>query len=46
MGLGGKEEVSVGSAGNFLTAIDYKTGKVAWRRPYPGSAAAVAAAGC
>lgn len=36
MGLGGKEEVRVGSAGNFLTAIDPTTGKVAWRRPYPG----------
>ena len=36
MGLGGQEQVNVGSAGNFLTAIDYKTGKVVWRRPYPG----------
>jgi alcohol dehydrogenase (cytochrome c) len=36
MGLGGKEEVSVGSSGSFLTAIDPKTGKVTWRRPYPG----------
>ena len=34
MGLGGKEEVHVGAAGAFLTAIDYKTGKVAWRHPY------------
>ncbi len=39
MGLGGKEEVGVGSGGNFLTAIDYRTGKVAWRRPYPGNGA-------
>jgi len=38
MGLGGKEEVSVGSTGNFLTAIDPTTGKVAWRRPYPSAA--------
>ncbi len=37
MGLGGQEQVNVGSAGNFLTAIDYKTGKIAWRRPYPGN---------
>ena len=37
MGLGGQEQVNVGSAGNFLTAIDYKTGKIAWRRPYPGT---------
>ncbi len=36
MGLGGKDEVMVGSAGNFLTAIDPTTGKIAWRRPYPG----------
>src|SRR5437660_2615891 len=37
MGLGGKEEVGVGSSGTFLTAIDYKTGKVAWRHPYYGN---------
>jgi alcohol dehydrogenase (cytochrome c) len=36
MGLGGVERASVGAAGSFLTAIDPKTGKVAWRRPYPG----------
>ena len=34
MGLGGKEEAEVGTASTFLTAIDYKTGKAAWRRPY------------
>jgi alcohol dehydrogenase (cytochrome c) len=34
MGLGGKEEAEVGSASTFLTAIDYKTGKAAWRHPY------------
>ena len=33
MGLGGKEEDRVGSGGSYLTAIDYKTGKIAWRRP-------------
>jgi alcohol dehydrogenase (cytochrome c) len=37
MGLGGKEEVRIGSPGNFLSAIDYKTGKVVWRHPYSGS---------
>jgi alcohol dehydrogenase (cytochrome c) len=37
MGLGGKEEVVVGTGGSFLTAIDYKTGKVAWRHPYYGN---------
>jgi alcohol dehydrogenase (cytochrome c) len=25
----------VGSRGSFLTAIEPKTGKIAWRRPYP-----------
>lgn len=34
MGLGGKDEVNVGSGGSFLTAIDYRTGEVKWRRPY------------
>ncbi len=34
MGLGGKEEAEVGTGGTFLTAIDYRTGKIAWRRPY------------
>ncbi len=36
MGLGGKDEVNVGSGGSFLTAIDYRTGEVKWRRPYHG----------
>jgi alcohol dehydrogenase (cytochrome c) len=36
MGLGGKQEDEVGSAGAYLTAIDYKTGKAAWRHPYSG----------
>jgi alcohol dehydrogenase (cytochrome c) len=36
MGLGGKDEVNVGSGGSFLTAIDYRTGEVKWRRPYYG----------
>ena len=37
MGLGGKDELSVGSLGSYLTAIDYKTGKVVWRHRYPGT---------
>jgi alcohol dehydrogenase (cytochrome c) len=37
MGLGGKEEAGVGSLGGFVTAIDYKTGKVAWQHRYPGT---------
>ena len=46
MGLAGKEEVFVGNTGNFLTAIDPLTGKIAWRRPYPaaGGRACTAAA--
>jgi len=36
MGLGGKSVAGVGSAGDFLTAIDYKTGRVAWRKPISG----------
>ena len=32
-----KEEVRVGGGGSYLTAIDYKTGKVAWRHPYYGN---------
>ena len=35
MGLGGKEEVTVGTAGSYLTAIDYRNGKIAWRHKYP-----------
>jgi alcohol dehydrogenase (cytochrome c) len=37
MGLGGKEEQGVTSMGSYLTAIDYKTGKIAWRHKYPGT---------
>ena len=36
MGLGGKSVYGVGSLGDFLTAIDYRTGKVAWRHQFPG----------
>jgi alcohol dehydrogenase (cytochrome c) len=36
MGLGGKDEQGVGSLGAYLTAIDYRTGKIAWRHKYPG----------
>ncbi|MET0166880.1 MAG: acido-empty-quinoprotein group A, partial [Vicinamibacterales bacterium] len=34
LGLGGKDERSVGTAGSYLTAIDYKTGKIVWKRRY------------
>ena len=37
MGLGGKEESNVTTFGSFINAIDYKTGKVAWRHHYAGS---------
>ncbi|MEO8097444.1 MAG: acido-empty-quinoprotein group A [Acidobacteriota bacterium] len=37
MGLGGKEEQGLGSLGGYLTAIDPKNGKVAWRHKYPGT---------
>ncbi len=37
MGLGGKDEQFVASVGSYLTAIDYKTGKIAWRHRYPGA---------
>jgi alcohol dehydrogenase (cytochrome c) len=36
MGLGGHEEARVGTAGSFLTALDYRTGKAAWRHKYEG----------
>ena len=35
MGLGGKEEVSLGTTRSYIAAIDYKTGKTAWRHEYP-----------
>ena len=34
LGLGGKEERSLGSLGSYLTAIDYKTGKIAWQHRF------------
>ncbi len=39
MGLGGHQEINIGSGGAFLTAIDYKNGgKIAWRHKYPTGA--------
>jgi alcohol dehydrogenase (cytochrome c) len=40
MGLGGKSEVGVGSTGDYLDAIDYRTGKIAWRHKFPGGGGA------
>jgi alcohol dehydrogenase (cytochrome c) len=37
MGLGGKEEAAVGTPGNYLSAIDYRTGKAVWRHRYHGN---------
>ena len=37
MGLGGKNRVPVGDLDNFLTAIDYRTGKPTWKHKYPGA---------
>ena len=34
MGLGGKEEIGVGSMGNFIIAIDPKSGKIVWRHEF------------
>jgi len=49
MGLGGREEAQVGSAGSYLTAIDYKTGEAKWRHrysnPYGGGGGVLATAG-
>jgi alcohol dehydrogenase (cytochrome c) len=38
MGLGGKDELSVGSLGSYLVAMNYHTGKPAWKIRYPGVA--------
>jgi len=38
MGLGGHLESRAGTGGSFLTALDYKTGKAAWRYKYEGGA--------
>lgn len=37
MGLGGKDEQALASMGTFITAIDYQTGKVAWRHKFPAA---------
>jgi alcohol dehydrogenase (cytochrome c) len=35
MGLGGKEEVALGTMRSYISAIDYKTGKTVWKHVYP-----------
>jgi len=34
MGLGGKDEVGVGTLGSYISAIDYNTGKTVWRHKF------------
>jgi alcohol dehydrogenase (cytochrome c) len=34
MGLGGKDEIDLGASTSYMMAIDYKTGKIAWRHKY------------
>ena len=36
MGLGDKTRTGVGAAPSYLSAIDYKTGDLAWRHRWPG----------
>ena len=45
MGLGGKTVANVGSAPNYLTAIDYRNGKVVWRHAFPSVTGAGGAGG-
>jgi alcohol dehydrogenase (cytochrome c) len=44
MGLGGKEEIGLGGEA-FLAAIDYRTGKLAWKQKYPSVTSAGGGAG-
>jgi alcohol dehydrogenase (cytochrome c) len=34
MGLGGKDEIGIGSMGTYITAIDYRTGATVWRHKF------------
>jgi alcohol dehydrogenase (cytochrome c) len=38
VGLGGSEQDDVGSLGNSIAAIDYHTGKLAWKYRFAGNA--------
>jgi len=40
MGLGGRQGSGIGNYGNFITAIDPKTAKIAWRHELPGGGGA------
>jgi alcohol dehydrogenase (cytochrome c) len=37
-GLNGVQEQQVGDLGRYITAVDYKTGKIAWRHAQPSAA--------
>jgi alcohol dehydrogenase (cytochrome c) len=39
MGWAARPSTGLGSLGDYLTAIDYRTGKVAWRTRFPVAAA-------
>jgi alcohol dehydrogenase (cytochrome c) len=45
MGLGGKDEVSVGTMGSYISAIDYKTGQTIWRHKFRTMGSARGASG-
>lgn len=44
-GLSGSQEHQVGAIGNYLTAVDYKTGKIAWRHLNPTAGTPVTSGG-
>ena len=39
MGLGGRQNSGIGGYGNYITAIDPKTARIAWRHELPGGGA-------
>jgi len=45
MGLGGKEELNLNASTSYMTAIDYKTGKVVWKHKYRSASSRGGASG-
>jgi alcohol dehydrogenase (cytochrome c) len=45
MGLGGKEELNLNASASYMTAIDYKTGKIVWKHKYRTAASRGGASG-
>ncbi len=45
MGLGGKEEINLGAAATYMTAIDPKTGGIVWKHKYRTSTGGRGASG-